>query len=345
MAGLKSRPTYTDDQLSIYFAQVFPSWHSFHSISTFKNALTDDPIAALSALQLYHLAAIPWGDVALHYSKERKLFLEEDALFEKLVIRKLGGYCMENNTFFAAILRSLGIQVYVTGGRISNIVDKNGNDPEGFGGLSVPIPIKRCFADNLNRAHMVILATINNKVYHIDVGFGNFGTLSPIPMEHGASVDCVPGLVARLVFRSIAEYTTDQKLWVLEIKDNHSSDWFPGYCFSTLEFLPQDFRTINYRMMTDPTSWFTYTVVLSRVALKEGKDEAEGTITIFGDTIQKRVSGGPSVVIEVFKSEEQRVKALERWFGVVLDEEEIKAIEGFVSEIRAESATSTRAEF
>jgi arylamine N-acetyltransferase len=144
MSGLKSRPTYTDDQLSIYFCQIFPSWHSFHSISAFRNALKDDPIAALSALQLYHLAAIPWGDVALHYSKERKLFLEEDALFEKLVIRKLGGYCMENNTFFAAVLRSLGVQVYVTGGRISNIVDKNGDHPEGFGGLLVPILIKRC---------------------------------------------------------------------------------------------------------------------------------------------------------------------------------------------------------
>jgi arylamine N-acetyltransferase len=197
----------------------------------------------------------------------------------------------------------------------------------------------------LNRAHMVILATINDRVYHIDVGFGNYGTLSPIPLEDGASVDCVPGLVARLVFRSIAECTTDQKLWILEIKENHSSEWFPGYCFSTLEFLPQDFRTINYRMMTDPTSWFTYTVVLCRVALKEGKDEAEGTITIFGNTIQKRVSGGASIIIEVFKSEEQRVKALENWFGVVLEEEDIKAIEGFVSEIRPEVPTNTRAQF
>jgi len=183
---------------------------------------------------------------------------------------------------------------------------------------------------------MVIIATINSKIYHIDVGFANFGTLGPLPLEDGASVDCVPGLVARLVYRNIAEYTTDQKLWVLETKDINSTEWSPGYCFGTTEFLPQDFKTLNFRTMTDPTSWFTFTVVVTRVTLKEGKEEAEGTLTMFGDTVQKRVDGGPSDVVEVCKSEEQRVTALEKWFGIVLSEEEIKAIGGHITEIKAE---------
>jgi arylamine N-acetyltransferase len=136
MAPLNYRPTYTDEQLAHYLSYIFPTSHSFNSLSNFKNALASDAIAALSALQLHQLATIPWGDVILHYSKERKVVLEEELLFEKLVVKKLGGYCMENNTFFATVLRSFGIDLYLTGGRISNQVVKNG-DPLGFGGLLV----------------------------------------------------------------------------------------------------------------------------------------------------------------------------------------------------------------
>jgi arylamine N-acetyltransferase len=191
---------------------------------------------------------------------------------------------------------------------------------------------------------MVILATINGKTYHIDVGFANFGTLTPLLLEDGASVNCVPGLIARLSYRSIAEYTTDQKLWILETKFDDSDEWQLGYCFGTTEFLPQDFQTLNFRTMTDPTSWFTFTVVITRVTLREGKEEAKGTLTMFGDTIQRRVDGGASEVVEVCKSEEQRVKALEKWFGVVLNQEQTEAIKGFVSEIKSEDSKDGRVE-
>jgi arylamine N-acetyltransferase len=137
MASLKSRPIYTNEQLSLYVSHIFPASHSFSSLAKLKDALITEPIATLSALQLHHLATIPWGDVVLHYSNEKKVLLEEESLFEKLVVRKLGGYCMENNTFFATVLRSLGVQLYITGGRISNQVERNGRDPEGFGGLFV----------------------------------------------------------------------------------------------------------------------------------------------------------------------------------------------------------------
>src|ERR1700761_5307721 len=102
---------------------------------------------------------------------------------------------------------------------------------------------------------MVILATIDGKLYHIDVGFANFGTLSPMPLEEGAQVNCVPGLEARLVRRTIPESVTDQKLWILETRDSHSGAWHNGYCFSEVEFMPLDFKTLNFRTMTDPASW------------------------------------------------------------------------------------------
>jgi arylamine N-acetyltransferase len=130
-----SRPSYTDEQLSTYLSLLFERSHTLHSLSTFKEKLAEDPIATLTTLQKYQLGTIPWGDVGLHYSTSKCLSLDAQAVFEKIVVRKLGGYCMEVNTFYSTVLRSLGIKLYMTAGRISNAIDDPGNeDSEGFSG-------------------------------------------------------------------------------------------------------------------------------------------------------------------------------------------------------------------
>jgi arylamine N-acetyltransferase len=104
-------------------------------LKTFKEKLETDPLATLAALQTHHLGTIPWGDVGLHYSTSKLLTLDAQDVFDKLVVKKLGGYCMEVNTFYATALRSFGVKLYVTGGRISNDIDAPGKrDPQGFAG-------------------------------------------------------------------------------------------------------------------------------------------------------------------------------------------------------------------
>ena len=190
---------------------------------------------------------------------------------------------------------------------------------------------------------MVILAIIDSKTYHIDVGFTNYCALSPFPLEEKAVTKCVPGLEARLVRRSIPDNVTDQELWVLETRDSHSNAWKYGYCFGETEFLPQDFTTLNFRNMRDPTSWFTTTFVLTKILLVENTEEDKdrvvaGTLTMFGDTLQRRLDGGESEVLVVCKSEAERIGALEKWFGIILATEQRKAIKGFASEIKETSS-------
>jgi arylamine N-acetyltransferase len=136
MASLLShRPTYTDDQLSTYLALLYNPSHPLHTLAVFKERLINDPIATLTSLQTHHLATIPWGDVSLHYSASRWLSLDAEAIYDKIVVKKLGGYCMEVNTFYSIVLRSFGLKLYLTGGRISNAIDAPGKrDPEGFAG-------------------------------------------------------------------------------------------------------------------------------------------------------------------------------------------------------------------
>jgi hypothetical protein len=135
MSNLSQRPTYTPEQLSEYLSVLFHESHPLHSLSSFQKSLEAAPLETLSILQRYHLSKIPWGDVALHYSKDKCISLDAGDIFEKLITRRHGGYCMEVNTFYSTVLRSLGIKLYTTGARISNNIDHSREkDPEGFNG-------------------------------------------------------------------------------------------------------------------------------------------------------------------------------------------------------------------
>jgi arylamine N-acetyltransferase len=135
MAPLSARPAYTSEQLSQYLSIVFSPSHPFHDLTKLREAIASSPIEALSVLQRNHLSKIPWGDIGLHYSKTKILSLDTQDVFQKIVVRRHGGYCMEVNTFYAALLRGLGIKLYTTAGRVSNTIDGVGvKDPEGFNG-------------------------------------------------------------------------------------------------------------------------------------------------------------------------------------------------------------------
>ena len=55
--------------------------------------------------------------------------------------------------------------------------------------------------------------------------------------------------------------------------------------------------------------------------------------------VVKRNLGGRTEVVEVCWNEEERVRALERWFGVVLTEEEREGIRGLPTELIEPKAT------
>lgn len=61
---------------------------------------------------------MPFENLSLHYSKYPSISLDKDDLYEKIVIDKRGGYCMETNYFFMIMLKSLGFQVMTTGARV-----------------------------------------------------------------------------------------------------------------------------------------------------------------------------------------------------------------------------------
>jgi arylamine N-acetyltransferase len=76
---------------------------------------------------------------------------------------------MENNTFFATVLRSLGYKLYTTGARVSWALDEEHKGPGVYSGWS----------------HMFIIVIVNGRKYMVDVGFGSSAAVQPICLQDG----------------------------------------------------------------------------------------------------------------------------------------------------------------
>jgi N-hydroxyarylamine O-acetyltransferase len=63
----------------------------------------------LRALHRAHLLAVPFENLSIHAGVP--IVLNEAALFDKVVRRRLGGFCYELNGLFAWLLRQLGFEV------------------------------------------------------------------------------------------------------------------------------------------------------------------------------------------------------------------------------------------
>ncbi|KAL9106524.1 MAG: hypothetical protein Q9227_008439 [Pyrenula ochraceoflavens] len=316
MADQIERPAYSREQIEEYldFIDQGKVWKGFDDL---ENAVRLFPLKTLDRLQRKQMAAVPFGNLILHYSQHHSISLDTDILFHKIVRRKMGGYCLENNAFFAAVLRSIGYTFVTGGARVSNYVSSGGKNTEGFKGWS----------------HMIILVTIHQKRYLVDVGFGGNSACHPAELLDGAAVGTVPTSEGRLSFRNISgSVDSGQKLWVLETRNDKESPWMPSYCFAELEFLPGDYEMMNFSCSKSASVWFTYKILLTKIILSEEDEEPIGTITLNEGEIKRRWRG-KSVIVEQCKSENQRVQALKRWFDIELTTDEIRGISGMVTEL------------
>ncbi|KAJ5970825.1 uncharacterized protein N7479_000743 [Penicillium vulpinum] len=318
------RPTYSPDQLSRYFDRInFPQ--RYRESTIIKNGASADNQAALSlleTLQRYQLAAVPFENLSLHYSVHRNISIDAQSVFEKVVDSNSdrGGYCMENNVIFGTVLRSLGYNTTSVGGRVNEAVQpmstsKNWTGPK-FQGWN----------------HMINIVAIGEQKYLVDVGFGSNGPHRPMPLVHGFEFHNVGEQYGRLLYGPITQQTLKgQSLWQYEL--NHGKDtWIPAYCFTEVEFLPEDFTIINYYISRSRESWFTFHIVCVRMLLDEKGENVVGDLTLFNDTLKRRI-GARSEVLQCFASEEERLAALEKYFNIYLSRADQASIRHTISEI------------
>jgi len=108
------------------------------------------------------LRTVPF-DNATVWGELRTPTLETDALFEKIVDQKRGGYCFELNSLFYKFLKSIGYDIYIV------IVYLRGN-PDTV--ITEP-------------AHCAMVVSLNGKKNFLDVGFGGSVPDGIVPFDTG----------------------------------------------------------------------------------------------------------------------------------------------------------------
>lgn len=102
----------------------------------------------LRDLQIAHLLSVPFENLSIHWNQP--IILDDDSLFEKIVVRRRGGFCYELNGLFAGLLRSLGFNVEMLSAGVAT-------DEGGFGP---------------DFDHMTLMVTLDDR-WLADVGFGD----------------------------------------------------------------------------------------------------------------------------------------------------------------------------
>ncbi|MDM8539242.1 arylamine N-acetyltransferase [Desulfobacterales bacterium HSG17] len=186
----------------------------------------DVSLDTLERLYHAHFYTIPFENFDILLG--RGIDLDPQAVFNKLVFKKRGGYCFELNGLFLQALQTLGFKarallarVHVTG------------TPSG-------------------RGHQLELVSIEGRNWLVDVGFGENSPHMPIPMEldipvtkDGKTIRLKNGGHFGIMFQILED-----------------GEWKDLYSFDLGHVFPADIAYGNHYTSTNPNTFFTY----SRVA-------------------------------------------------------------------------------
>jgi N-hydroxyarylamine O-acetyltransferase len=242
----------------------------------------------LAAIQRAHRLAIPFENLDIRLG--RGIAIDSDSVFAKLVTRRRGGYCFEQNRLFCDALTALGFTARPLLARVW------------FGANTTP-----------GRTHMLLLVTIDGQEWIADAGFG--GSYSPVmPLVEDAEAAAPDGATYRLIrderggvlLRHGSPATTDGRI--------DDDGWVEQYSF-TLDKVPQiDLDMSNHWTVTAPGTRFVDLVVVS-IVLPHG-------FAALTDRNYRRHSAGEesSGIIDDPRVYRMRLSLM---FGIDLTEEEV----------------------
>jgi arylamine N-acetyltransferase len=181
---------------------------------------------------------------------------------------------------------------------------------------------------------MVNLVTIGNQRYLVDVGFGLRGPSLPMPLISGYETTGIAPLSLRLEYKNLPKHSDpSQRIWVYSHREYDAAPWIDAYCFTEIEFFPEDYEVMNLSTMVLPQSFFTQTVLCVKPLLNAESGNLVGVLYLHQDEVRRRV-GEETCLVEKLKTEEERIKALEKFFGIVMTEEEKRGIRYLATELK-----------
>jgi N-hydroxyarylamine O-acetyltransferase len=209
----------------------------------------------LTALMDHHLLSVPFENLDIHQGVEIKLELEH--LFEKIVLRRRGGFCYELNGLFAGLLRGLGFEVTMLSARVY-------------------LPDSASYTPDFD--HMTLLVQLDQP-YLVDVGFGDCFR-KPLLFSEG-SVEDISG-VYRIRPCQILQGG-------FKVERRTGSGWESEYGFDLKSRKLEDFDKMCSYHQTSPDSHFTQDLVCTIATLKGRKTLSQNNLTVTrGQEVEKR---------------------------------------------------------
>ncbi|MFF9195988.1 arylamine N-acetyltransferase [Streptomyces sp. NPDC014779] len=186
-------------------------------------------LATLRAVHRAHVESLPFEnlDVALG----RRIPLDVKSLQAKMVARRRGGYCYEQNSLLAAALERIGFTVAGRGARNRT-----------RGPALTPI------------THALLVVTVDGRPWLADAGFGWQGPLEPVPLADGARVE-QDGWVYGIGTEADGVHV---------LRTLRPEGWTDLYSFAPHPLHPVDFELMNHYSSSHPRSRFVGQVVAHR---------------------------------------------------------------------------------
>jgi len=192
--------------------------------------------AGLATVQRAHRLAVPFENIDIVLG--RGISLDPDAVFDKIVTRRRGGFCFEQNQLFLRALGALGFEAHPLLARVWLAA-----------------------ADDVPpRTHTLNLVTIDGTPWIADAGFGG-GYIPPMPLTDQSEMATPDGAWHRLV-------ADVDHGWMLYRRADETADWQAQYSFTADRVWPSDLALSSHWTATSPESRFTaqpfVTIVLPR---------------------------------------------------------------------------------
>jgi len=233
----------------------------------------------LEALLQAHVFNIPFEDIDIHNGTP--IVLQIEALYNKVILGKRGGYCYELNLLFHDLLITFGFKVSLIAGRLAH--------GHGYG---------REFE------HMALLVELEGKKWLVDTGYGDFSVkpLAILPGElqndgraHYLITDNV--LVDGQKYLGVSKWSSSKQTFKTE------------YIFTLTPRVLQEFSAMNQFHQTSAESHFARSLICSLPTRK-------GRVTMINNKFIYTSDGKRQV--QTIRDESQRTALLKEYFNIDL---------------------------
>ncbi|XP_042556837.1 arylamine N-acetyltransferase 2 [Dipodomys spectabilis] len=265
----------------------------------YKNSRRKLDLETLTEILQRQIQTIPFENLNIHCGESMELGLE--VIFDQIVRKNRGGWCLQANYLFNWALTTMGFETTMLGGYVYNT------------------PAQRY---STGMIHLLVQVTLNGKNYIVDASFGRSHQIwEPLELISGKDQPQVPSIFRLTEENGIwyldqirrEQYIPNEEFINSDLLEN--SKYRKIYSFTLEPRTIEDFESVNTFLQTSPASVFTSKSFCSLQTL-------EGVHCLVGTTLTyRKFNYKDNLDLVEFKAlkEEEVEEVLKTIFGISLE--------------------------